>query len=174
MEKEDIEDLFIKQESTLSVDPDGFAEDIDIDEIEEQATKTAFALCKNLREVYFNDAFIASNTRLKERLDAEIESLRVLVKMRKSDERIHDLCVKSVGMCPNNASLYAALARIQSSLLSIQKQMDETVKNINSICKNVQLELNFDKSDDAPVQQVGNAFRGNKAFIEKMRNEMGS
>lgn len=162
--------------SNADIDADIFAEDIDIQDIEEQATETAFDLCKNLREVYFNDEYMSNNKQLKKRLDAEIESLRVLIKMRKSDERIHDICVKSVGMHPSNASLYAALTRIQSSLLSIQKQMDETVKNIDCICKNVQLELNFnapgdDSHDDLPARSP-NSHRGSKAFIEQMRNEM--
>ena len=162
-------------DQSFDVDNDMFAEDIDVNAIEAEATEAAFALCKNLREVYFNDEYMSSNPQLKKRLDAEIESLRVLVKMRKSDEKIHDICVKSVGMKPSNASLYAALTRIQSSLLSIQKQMDETVKNIDAICKNVQLEFNFNHNDeeaDNTVKLTPGTHRGTKAFIEQMRKEI--
>lgn len=170
MKDRDIEDLF--------VDPEGIVEDINIADIEEEAKSASFALCRNLREVYFDEEFMKNNPRFKERLDVELESLRVLVKMRKSDEIAHDLCLRSIGMNTNNASLYKALSGIQSSMLSIQRQMDDTVKNINNLLKNVQLELNFDNNpqNNTQVQQEipldSNTTRGSKKFIEMMNQEL--
>lgn len=170
MKDKDIEDLF--------VDPEGIVEDINITEIEEQAKTASFALCRNLREVYFDEEFMKKNPRFKERLDVELESLRVLVKMRKSDEIAHDLCLRSIGMNTNNASLYKALSGIQSSMLSIQRQMDDTVKNINNLLKNVQLELNFDNNQQNNTQGQqeipldSNTTRGSKKFIEMMNQEL--
>lgn len=170
MKDKDIEDLF--------VDPEGIVEDINITEIEEQAKSASFALCRNLREVYFDEEFMKKNPRFKERLDVELESLRVLVKMRKSDEIAHDLCLRSIGMNTNNASLYKALSGIQSSMLSIQRQMDDTVKNINNLLKNVQLELNFDNNQQNNTQGQqeipldSNTTRGSKKFIEMMNKEL--
>ena len=170
MKDKDIEDLF--------VDPEGIVEDINIIEIEEQAKSASFALCRNLREVYFDEEFMKNNPRFKERLDVELESLRVLVKMRKSDEIAHDLCLRSIGMNTNNASLYKALSGIQSSMLSIQRQMDDTVKNINNLLKNVQLELNFDNNQQNNTQSQqeipldSNTTRGSKKFIEMMNQEL--
>ena len=161
----------------LFVDPEGIVEDINVSEIEEQANNASFAMCKNLREVYFDEEFMKNNPRLKERLDVELESLRVLIKMRKSDEIAHDLCLRSIGMNTNNASLYKALAGIQSSMLSIQRQMDLTVKNINILLKNIQLELNFDAGQPAQeaLQEIiydPNTTRGSKKFIEQMKEEL--
>lgn len=170
MKDKEIEDLF--------VDPEGIVEDINIEDIEEQAKTASFALCRNLREVYFDEEFMKKNPRFKERLDVELESLRVLVKMRKSDEIAHDLCLRSIGMNTNNASLYKALSGIQSSMLSIQRQMDDTVKNINNLLKNVQLELNFDNNqqNNTQCQQEipldSNTTRGSKKFIEMMNQEL--
>lgn len=170
MKDKDIEDLF--------VDPEGIVEDINIEDIEEQAKSASFALCRNLREVYFDEEFMKKNPRFKERLDVELESLRVLVKMRKSDEIAHDLCLRSIGMNTNNASLYKALSGIQSSMLSIQRQMDDTVKNINNLLKNVQLELNFDNNQQNNTQSQqeipldSNTTRGSKKFIEMMNQEL--
>ena len=170
MKDKDIEDLF--------VDPEGIVEDINITEIEDQAKSASFALCRNLREVYFDEEFMKNNPRFKERLDVELESLRVLVKMRKSDEIAHDLCLRSIGMNTNNASLYKALSGIQSSMLSIQRQMDDTVKNINNLLKNVQLELNFDNNQQNNTQSQqeipldSNTTRGSKKFIEMMNQEL--
>ena len=170
MKDKDIEDLF--------VDPEGIIEDINIANIEEEAKNASFALCRNLREVYFDEEFMKNNPRFKERLDVELESLRVLVKMRKSDEIAHDLCLRSIGMNTNNASLYKALSGIQSSMLSIQRQMDDTVKNINNLLKNVQLELNFDNNQQNNTQGQqeipldSNTTRGSKKFIEMMNQEL--
>lgn len=170
MKDKDIEDLF--------VDPEGIVEDINIADIEEEAKNASFALCRNLREVYFDEEFMKNNPRFKERLDVELESLRVLVKMRKSDEIAHDLCLRSIGMNTNNASLYKALSGIQSSMLSIQRQMDDTVKNINNLLKNVQLELNFDNNPQNNTQGQqeipldSNTTRGSKKFIEMMNQEL--
>lgn len=169
MKDKDIEDLF--------VDPEGIVEDINIADIEDHAKSASFALCRNLREVYFDEEFMKNNPRFKERLDVELESLRVLVKMRKSDEIAHDLCLRSIGMNTNNASLYKALSGIQSSMLSIQRQMDDTVKNINNLLKNVQLELNFDNNqqNNTGQQEIKpdiNTTRGSKKFIEMMNQEL--
>lgn len=160
----------------IVVDPEGIVEDINITEIEDVAKIAAFAMCKNLREVYFDEDFMKRNPRLRERLEVELESLRVLIKMRKSDEIAHDLCLRSIGLNTNNASLYKSLTSIQASMLSIQKQMDDTIKNINSLLKNVQLELNFDnqESGENNTQQsvTIDATRGSKKFIEQMKIEL--
>ena len=63
-------------------------------------------------------------------------------------------------------------------MLSIQRQMDDTVKNINNLLKNVQLELNFDNNpqNNTQVQQEipldSNTTRGSKKFIEMMNQEL--
>lgn len=164
----------------FDVDPQGIVEDIDCDALDDQAEELSFALCKNLREVYFDDEFMAKNPKLKKRLDAELDSLRVLIKMRKSDEKIHDLCLRSIGMNSNNASLYSSLAKIQGTLLNIQKQMDETIKNINTLLKNVQLELNFDhnnaeQQESELINEQGNrTSRGSKDFINEMNAQLDS
>ena len=80
-------------------------------------------------------------------------------------------------MNTNNASLYKALSGIQSSMLSIQRQMDDTVKNINNLLKNVQLELNFDNNqqNNTGQQEIpldSNTTRGSKKFIEMMNQEL--
>lgn len=168
MKDREIEDLF--------VDPEGIVEDINIADIESEAQEASFKMCKNLRDVYFDEEFMRKNPRFKERLDVELESLRVLIKMRKSDEIAHDLCLRSIGMNTNNASLYTALRGIQSSMLNIQRQMDDTIKNINLLLKNVQLELNFDSNENQNTQKENqsdpNITRGSKQFIEKMNQEL--
>jgi hypothetical protein len=63
-------------------------------------------------------------------------------------------------------------------MLSIQRQMDDTVKNINNLLKNVQLELNFDNNQQNNTQSQqeipldSNTTRGSKKFIEMMNQEL--
>jgi hypothetical protein len=63
-------------------------------------------------------------------------------------------------------------------MLSIQRQMDDTVKNINNLLKNVQLELNFDNNQQNNTQGQqeipldSNTTRGSKKFIEMMNQEL--
>ena len=167
---------FDLEESVVDPIIEGLSEEIDIEAIEQEAKESSFAMCKNLRDIYFDEEFIKKNPKFKERLDIELESLRVLIKMRKSDEIVHDLCLKSVGMNPNNGSLYKALSGIQKSMLNIQIQMDTTVRNINNLLKNVQLELNFEPSNteqgqtEIPLDK--NTTRGSKKFIEQMKEEL--
>lgn len=162
----------------LAIDPaiEGLSEEINVEEIEQVAKDESFAMCKNLRDIYFDEEFMAKYPKFKERLDIELESLRVLIKMRKSDEIVHDLCLRSIGLNANNGSLYKALTGIQKSMLNIQIQMDTTVRNINSLLKNVQLEFNFENNRQEENQQEvpldNNTTRGSKRFIEQMREEL--
>lgn len=166
------------EESGINIDPSEFAEEIDVQEIEKVAKEESFAMCKNLRDIYFDEEFMKKNPKFKERLDIELESLRVLIKMRKSDEIVHDLCLKSVGMNPNNGSLYKSLTGIQKSMLNIQIQMDNTVRNINNLLKNVQLEFDFEQqkqenpTENEPVANDPSVTRGSKRFIEQMNAEL--
>lgn len=165
------------EESGIAIDPSEFAEEIDVQEIEKVAKEESFAMCKNLRDIYFDEEFMKKNPKFKERLDIELESLRVLIKMRKSDEIVHDLCLKSVGMNPNNGSLYKALSGIQKSMLNIQIQMDNTVRNINNLLKNVQLEFDFEQqqkqeNQEAEAPSDPSVTRGSKRFIEQMNAEL--
>ena len=72
--------------------------------------------------------------------------------------------------------MYKALTGIQKSMLNIQIQMDTTVRNINSLLKNVQLEFNFENNKQEESQQEvpldNNTTRGSKRFIEQMREEL--
>ena len=72
--------------------------------------------------------------------------------------------------------MYKALTGIQKSMLNIQIQMDTTVRNINSLLKNVQLEFNFENNKQEESQQEvpldTNTTRGSKRFIEQMREEL--
>ena len=104
----------------------------------------------------------------KKRIDTELESLRVLIKMRKADEQAHDSIITAIASNSNNASLYRALTDIQKTILAITSKISETIIGINNILKGFQLEINFDK----PAEPESDSTRGSKDFISKMRTEM--
>ena len=143
---------------------------IDMDELDQKAKDESKLMFKDLERIYSNEQFMTEHPEYKKRLDIELESLRILIKMRKSDELTHDILVKQIGMTPNNASLYSALNRMQTSMINIQTKLDSTVKTINQLLKNYQMELPFEKEDLAPTTEKSEAtnaqtFRGTKAFM---------
>lgn len=166
----------IGMENIGEVDPTEPIVSIDMEQIDSEAIKVATSMCKDLVDVYFNEDFMKDHPNIKRRLDSEIESLRVLVKMRKADEQVHDLAVQAIGANAANASLYRSLSQIQGSLLSIQKQIDETVRNIQNLCKNCQLDINFEQEQnpDSPQTDTDSSpvHRGAKSFIEEMQDSV--
>lgn len=148
---------------------------IDMDELDQKAKDESKLMFKDLERIYSNEQFMADHPEYKKRLDIELESLRILIKMRKSDEVTHDILVKQIGMTPNNASLYSALNRMQTSMINIQTKLDSTVKTINQLLKNYQMELPFEKdpeettnSETSEVKTNAQTFRGTKAFMNHM------
>lgn len=160
----------------LAVDPENLVESIDMEEISSESEKSAVELVSNLSRIYFDDEFMEENPGLKKRIDTFIESMRILIKMRKSSERTHDILVAAIPSQPTNASLYRSQAQIETNLLSIQKQIDETVNSMTNFLKGYQLELNFrsteDESKETDMPSVDkDIHRGSKSFIQQMRDK---
>lgn len=154
---------------------DEIVESIDIEQINDEAVAMAMGMVKNLSTIYYNEQFMEENPRLKKRIDAELENLRILFKMRKSDERTHDILLDAITRNPNNASMYRSLSQIQSTLLSIQKQVDETISNITNVLKGYQMEINFTRENDNQMTMTtsndSSIHRGSKSFIEQMKEK---
>lgn len=148
--------------------------DINMDEIGEEAKNDAIALVTNLSKLYYNEEFMANNPTFKKRVDSELESLRVLIKMRKSDEIAHDNLMKAIANNSSNASLYRSLAEIQKTILSITSKMGDIITGLNNLMKNYQLEINFsdqDSTNDVDVSLSKDTHRGSKEFINMMNNK---
>lgn len=147
--------------------------DIDMDEIGADAIKDATDLVTNLSKFYYNDEFMAANPTFKKRVDTDLESLRVLIKMRKSDEIAHDNLMKAIANNSSNASLYRSLTEIQKTIISITTKMGEIITGLNNLMKGFQLEINF-PTQDAPendeVEYSKDTHRGSKEFINMMNN----
>lgn len=151
-----------------------FFESTDWNQIDKDSVTEAMQLVIDLYKSFFgapptDTELIELNTSL----GHEIENLRILIKMRKSDEQIHNMNVLSLTVEPGNAPLYRSLAQTQKSLLDIQKQTDETIKNIKayferSLDTTIQQPLEKDSGEEADGAQK--KFKGSKSFIASLQN----
>lgn len=146
--------------------------DIDLEGIDQSSKEDAITLIENLSRFYYDKDFMQRNPNFKKRVDADLESLRILIKMRKSDEIAHDLLVKAIAGNSGNASLYKSLSEIQKTIISITSKMGDIIDGLNNLMKGYQLEMNFDDPEpietEDTIEQVGDTFKGSKDFIKSM------
>jgi hypothetical protein len=170
-----MEDKLFKEGT--DIDPEDLIQPIDIDAIDDEAMRLAMEMVDNLASVYFDKEFMEENPNLKKRIDFSIDGLRLLLKMRKTSEKTHDICVNAITTNPNNASMYLSQARIEGNLLSIQKQIDDTVASLCNLLKGYQLELNFNQQQSVDedtgeiVDTSQSVHRGSKSFIQQMKEK---
>jgi hypothetical protein len=149
--------------------------DIDIDGIGVAANNEADDLINNLAVFYYDEQFMSSHPTFKKQVDADLESLRILFKMRKSDEITHDLLVNAISKNPGNASLYKSLTDVQKTIISITTKIGDIIKGLNTLMKGYQLELNFEEKNEPQEQSEGNKInnthRGTKEFINQISAE---
>lgn len=172
----DIQKLFDDDDITPDIDGMQLV-DIDFEGIEASAKADAVALIENLEKFYYNDDFMKQHPTFKKRIDADLESLRILFKMRKSDETAHDLIMKAIQGNSGNASLYKSLSEMQKTIISITSKIGDIVTGLNNLMKGFQLELEFDsqqegeKESEEVVGTTPSTTRGGKEFIELMNSK---
>lgn len=154
---------------------------IDIDGIGDDSMISARAMVENLSKFYYDEEFMKENPSLKKRIDSELESLRILIKMRKSDEVTHDILLGAIAKNSSNASLYRSLTETQKTILSITTKINEIVNALNNMLKNYQLEIQW--KEEAPNEndsvedentysnEIDRPIKGTKAFIEQMNSD---
>ena len=157
---------------------------IDTDRIDNDSLREAIDLVENLKDIYTDPDFMKNNPKFATRLKTEVENLRILLKMRKSDEVAHDILLSAIGKNCSNASLYRSLSDIQKTILSTTADLSAKIKDINSMLKSIQLELNFKQQESEEIvneetgeiittpDQEQTTFRGSKDFIKQMKREL--
>lgn len=148
---------------------------IDIEDIDNSSLSDAKDMVENLTKFYYNEEFIKQNPNFKKRIDSELESLRILIKMRKSDEKAHDALLNAISSNNTNASLYRSLTEIQKTIVSITTKIGEIVVGLNNMMKGFQLEFNFDEPEnesETSSKDKKNTHRGSKEFIKQMMDNI--
>ena len=181
---EDLNSIFADVDLDGIVDPGEEVVNIDIESIEDHSIMDARSMVENLSKFYYDEEFMKANPSLKKRIDSELESLRILIKMRKSDERTHDILLGAIAKNSSNASLYRALTETQKTILSITTKINDIVNALNGLLKNYQLEIqwkeetvetttddNDDTNDEDVVEISRDIHKGTKSFIEQMNDE---
>lgn len=150
---------------------------IPIEDISKNANDKAQSLVEDLTEFYYDPEFLKNNPNFKKRVDNDLESLRMLLKMREADEVTHDVIIKAIAANSSNASLYRSLTQIQTTILQITTKIETIVNNLTTMIKSYQLELNFkmeqeqlknESEEPTTVEDISSAHRGSKSFIEQM------
>lgn len=145
---------------------------IPIEEIGDEADVKAKQVIENLAKFYYDEEFLKQNPNFRKRIENDMESLRMLLKMRAADEVTHDVLIKSIANNSGNASLYKALTNVQSTILSITTKIEGILNNLSSMIKNYQLEINFKQEQEIDNSQETelntSQHRGTKSFIEAM------
>ena len=164
----------------LQPDVDGLQlVDIDLESINESAKTDAVSLIDNLSKLYYDEDFMKRNPTFKKRVDTDLESLRILFKMRKTDEETHDILIKAIAGNSGNASLYKSLTELQKTIISITTKICDIIDGLNNLMKGYQIELMNNSEDDEAKDDPDEDFdptstcRGTKFFIEQMNKMEG-
>lgn len=166
------ENLFSPEDGTI----DGLEiVNIPIEDISKTAEDKAQSLIEDLTEFYYDPEFLKKNPNFQKRVDNDLESLRMLLKMRAADEVTHDVIIKAIAANSSNASLYASLTKIQTAILQITTKIETIVNNLTTMIKGYQMELNFKmeqetltNNDDNDEIDLESQHKGSKSFIEMM------
>lgn len=142
---------------------------IDLESIDEIAQSSASKLIENLTKVYYDNDFLKRNPALKNRIDSELEALRLHIKMRKTNEEVHDIILNAISANSSNASLYRSLTDVQKTIINITRQISEIIDGLNKIIKGYQLEFDFDKENEK--EDSKDVHMGTKDFINQMKKK---
>lgn len=147
--------------------------DIDLDDIGDSASKSAESLLKNISELYFDTEFLKSHPNFKSRIDSELETFKILYKMRRSDEIVQDTLIKAISTNTKNASLYKSLSDIQRTIISITAKMEESTAELEKLMKEYQITSSVDENEIPPEENNepndSMLSRGTRDFIKRMQ-----
>ena len=156
--------------------PDELAPDlIDVDEIETQASQQARLITERLSNFYFAEDYIKKHPYIPVKVAAEMNNIRMLLKMLAADERAQDMLIKACGLNIANSRMFSSLTTIQSTMLNIQKQLNEIVTRVETIFMNMQKESEVAFAD-AEKEDEGNGvrgIRGSRDFVIKCQTMAG-
>lgn len=175
-DKEALDALFYKSPDEVLVDT---ADDIietpvlvvDLDEVNEQAIEEARIITERLSGYYFDEKYIKEHPYIPAKIKQEIDMIRRLLKMLSVNEKAQDALIMNITTNAGKGSLYQSLTSLQNSTLNIQKQLTESVTNIENIFKEMQAECEktfTEKPKEASLEDGSMIVRGSREFIKEL------
>lgn len=139
---------------------------IDLDEINELAKEDASDMVEKVSVAVVDEEWLKKNPTLRHRISVELESLRGLLKMRRTNEAAHDALVVAISRKPDQGSLYKSLTDMQRTGLAITGKINEIVESLSNLIRNktqeaIPQDLFEEDNDD-------HTHRGTKDFIQSM------
>jgi translation elongation factor EF-G len=173
-----IEDIFIK---TNDLNMDNADEllgipvlTIDLEEVNNSALSRSTDIIEHLSGYYINKKYIAEHPYIKNKIIQEIDNIRRLLKMLTINEKAQDSLIQSITCNFGKSALYTALTSLQSSTLSIQKQLNESVDTIETIFRKMQDECqeSFESKDKEELSDGSIVTRGTRDFLKDLMNKL--
>lgn len=145
---------------------------IDIDAIDKDSEDDASNIVRDIAALFEDGDWLEKHPVQARRIKIELESLRGYIKMRRSDEQVHDALLQAIQSAPTNASLYRSLSEIQKTSLSVSTKINEAIQSLNNLMKEFQFSQNENPKDESgPVTESSEGevtSRGSKDFIKQM------
>jgi translation elongation factor EF-G len=173
-----LEDIFIKTDDLNMDNADELLGipvlTIDLEEVNNSALSRSTDIIEHLSGYYINKKYIAEHPYIKNKIIQEIDNIRRLLKMLTINEKAQDSLIQSITCNFGKSALYTALTSLQSSTLSIQKQLNESVDTIETIFRKMQDECqeSFESKDKEELSDGSIVTRGTRDFLKDLMNKL--
>lgn len=148
--------------------------DLNMEEVEEETSDQAKYIVERLSGYYFSEKYVNEHPYITCKISTEMQNLRRLLKMLTINEKAQDSIIMGISLNMAKSTLYQSLTSLQNSTLSIQKQLDDVVTNLEDIFKRMQEECDKtfaekEKENDGTGKLV---IKGSKEFIKEMTDRL--
>lgn len=142
---------------------------IDMDEVNNKAEQQAKTIVERLSNYYFDEKYIKEHPYIPNKIASEMDNIRVLLKMLSVNEKAQDTLLMSIAINTGKGALYQSLTSLQSAMLNIQKQLEQTTNNIEDIFHIMQDECDRSFAEKDKEEDNGSiVVRGSREFINAM------
>ena len=147
---------------------------IDLDEVNNEALDRSKDIIEHLSGYYIDARYIQEHPYIKNKIMQEIDNIRRLLKMLSINEKAQDKLIQTITIFSSKSALYSSLTSLQSVILSIQKQLDESVNNVEEIFKKMQDECkeSFDSKDKEQLEDGSIVARGTRDFLRELSEKL--
>jgi hypothetical protein len=146
---------------------------IDLDEVNSEATKMATLITERLSNYYFDEEYIKNHPYIPTKIMTAMDNIRRLLKMLSINEKAQDNLIANISFNAGKGALYSSLTSLQNSMLSIQTQLNNLTESIENIFREMQAECekSFAEKEKDNESEVP-ATRGSRDFIKQLQERL--